>query len=322
MASVHLGHDRELDRRVAVKLLSERVAGDDPLRRRFLRESRLAARLSHPNVVSVYDAGEDGGVPYIVMEYVEGETVADLLRRRGRLSPDEAVEIVVQACAGLEHAHRAGLVHRDVKPQNLLVTAEGTVKVADFGIARASESTRLTEAGTVLGTAAYLAPEQAAGGEITPATDVYSLGAVLYELLTGRPPYVVESLADLAVPRRPPSVDGLPPELGRAVLHALAPDPADRPASAAGFAGELRTTLEAPTVPLATPYRARRRGRTIAALAAALVLVVVGLVLGLTLSSGGGSKPAPAQRVEPLQRSPDPATQARELAAWLRRYSR
>jgi len=101
MASVHLGHDRELDRRVAVKLLSERVAGDDPLRRRFLRESRLAARLSHPNVVSVYDAGEDGGVPYIVMEYVEGETVADLLRRRGRLSPDEAVEIVVQACAGL-----------------------------------------------------------------------------------------------------------------------------------------------------------------------------------------------------------------------------
>jgi len=322
MASVYLAQDSELERSVAVKILAQHLAADDTLRRRFVRESRLAARLAHPNVVSVFDAGEDDGVPFIVMEYVEGETVADLLLRRGKLPPAEAVEIVIQACAGLEHAHRAGLVHRDVKPQNVLVTPDGTVKVADFGIAWAAESTRLTEAGTLLGTAAYLAPEQTADGEITPATDVYSLGVVLYELLAGRPPYVVESVADLAAPRTlPPPLANVPPGLEQAVFQALAPDPAARPQSAAELARRLGSPPEPVTLPLGAPARARVPRRILVA-AAALVLAAVGLVLGLALSTGGGSKPSPAARVQPLARSQDPAVQARELARWLRRYSR
>ena len=186
MASVHLARDTELDRPVAVKLLAENLSGDESVHRRFVREARLAARLSHPNVVSVFDAGEDGGRPYIVMEYVDGENLAELLARRGRIPPDEARGLALQAAQGLAHAHAAGLVHRDVKPQNLILRRDGTLKVADFGIARAAEATALTQAGTVLGTAAYLSPEQALGEEVTPATDVYSLGVVLYELLTGR----------------------------------------------------------------------------------------------------------------------------------------
>jgi serine/threonine-protein kinase len=318
MASVYLGRDRELERPVAVKLFAESLAADDALRRRFLRESRLAARLAHPNVVNVYDAGEDGGVPFIVMEYVEGETVAELLRRRGRLEPAEAVAIVAQACAGLEHAHRAGVVHRDVKPQNLLLTPDGVVKVADFGIALAAESTRLTEAGALLGTAAYLAPEQAHDGEITPATDVYSLGVVLYELLTGRTPYAVDSVADLTKPRPPPPVGDLPPALGPVVARALAADPAERPASAGELARELGGAPEGPTVPLVTPYRTRRRGLAVAAAAA---LAALGIALGVVLTTAGGTKRAPAQQVEPLPRAQNPGLQARELARWLRRYS-
>jgi len=216
MASVYLGRDGELERRVAVKLLAASVGRDDELRRRFARESRLAARLSHPNVVAVFDAGEDGGRPYIVMEYVEGETLADVLRRRGALPTEEAAEIAGQVAAGLAHAHAQGLVHRDVKPQNLLVSGDGRVKIADFGVARGDDLSQLTQAGTVLGTAAYLSPEQAAGSSVGPASDVYSLGAVLYELLTGRTPYRFDSLADLAAPRNPPPA---PPALADVVAR-------------------------------------------------------------------------------------------------------
>src|SRR6185295_6483315 len=176
MATVHLGRDSELDRLVAVKVLAESLAGDEAFRRRFLREARLAARLSHPNVVGVYDAGEDAGGPFIVMEYVEGRTLAELLGERGRLPADEAVALGLQACHGLEHAHQAGLVHRDVKPQNLLLRSDGTLKIADFGIARAAETSALTQIGTILGTAAYLSPEQAVGEDVTSAADIYSLG--------------------------------------------------------------------------------------------------------------------------------------------------
>jgi serine/threonine protein kinase len=185
MAIVVLARDRELDRPVAIKLLADNLARDADLRARFVREARLAARLSHPNVVKVFDAGEDGGRPYIVMECVNGPTLAEVLARRGRLPPDEAVDLAIQACAGLDHAHEAGLVHRDVKPHNLLLRDDGLLKVADFGIARAVQATRLTEAGTILGTGAYLSPEQAAGEDVTAAADLYSLGAVVYELLTG-----------------------------------------------------------------------------------------------------------------------------------------
>ena len=186
MAAVYLAYDEELHRRVAVKVLAEHLRGDESFRARFLQESKLASRLSHPNVVQVYDAGEAEGSPYIVMEYVPG--------RHGRASAGSCaspkrVPLALQACAGLQHAHDAGLVHRDVKPANLLVREDDVLKIADFGIARAAELTRLTQHGTVLGTAAYLSPEQAAGEEVTAATDIYSLGAVVYELLTGRPPY-------------------------------------------------------------------------------------------------------------------------------------
>src|SRR4051812_45709830 len=258
MATVYLAQDEELHRPVAVKLLAENLAGNADFRVRFLREARLAARLSHPNVVSVYDAGEaEDGRPYIVMEYVPGRTLGEL----GRVSPDEAVELAVQACRGLAHAHAAGLVHRDVKPQNLLLRDDETVKVADFGIARAAETTALTQVGTVLGTAAYLSPEQALGEQVTAAADVYSLGAVLYELLTGRPPYAFDSLADLAAKQTSGHITpvselapNVPPHVEDAVMRSLARNPAYRPASAADFARELGAPDE-PTVPLHAPTR-------------------------------------------------------------------
>src|SRR2546421_715590 len=279
MASVYLGRDGELERRVAVKLLATTVARDHELRRRFARESRLAARLSHPNVVAVYDAGEDEGRPYIVMEYVEGETVADVLRRRGALPAEEAVEIAAQVCAGLAHAHAHGLVHRDVKPQNLLVTPDGRVKIADFGVARGDDASKLTQAGTVLGTAAYLSPEQAAGVEVGPRSDLYSVGAVLYELLSGETPYRFDSLAGLAAPRQPPAPlpPHVPPALAAAVMRCLARDPADRPASAAELERELRRALEPATEPLPARSEAPtvafvrpRRGRIVWAAVVAL----------------------------------------------------
>ncbi len=161
MAAVYLAHDRELDRPVALKVLAEHLADDDAFRRRFIREAKLAARLSHANVVQVYDTGEEAGRPYIVMECVAGETLARVLERRHKLPVREVREIGRQAALGLEHAHAAGLIHRDVKPQNLLVRDDGVLKIADFGIARAAEVSHLTELGTILGTAAYLAPEQA-----------------------------------------------------------------------------------------------------------------------------------------------------------------
>ena len=328
MATVQLAHDEELDRPVALKLLPEHLAGDDAFRARFLREARLAGRLSHPNVVRVYDAGEADGRPFIVMEYVAGTSLAEA----GRLAPARVVELGVQACAGLQHAHDAGLVHRDVKPANLLVRDDGVLKVADFGIARAAESTRHTQAGTLLGTAAYLAPEQIAGADATPASDVYSLGAVLYELLTGRPPYTFSSLAELAVQQsegliRPvrdlePSV---PHEIEAAVMHALARDPSFRPASAADLAHELASATEQPTRPLPQRRFVSVPGPGGAAwLAAAVVVAVIAVALGLAkLGDGGSSTPPPAPpRVTPPAPAPTAEQQARNLARWLRVHSR
>jgi len=324
MASVYLGHDGQLERRVAVKLLAPGVARDHDLRRRFARESRLAARLSHPNVVAVYDAGEEDGRPYIVMEYVEGETVADVLRRRGSLPPEEAVEIAAQVCAGLAHAHAHGLVHRDVKPQNLLVARDGRVKIADFGVARGDDASKLTQAGTVLGTAAYLSPEQAAGAEVGPRSDLYSVGAVLYELLSGATPYRFESLAGLAAPRKPPPPlpPHVPPTLADVVARCLAPDPNHRPASAAELERDLRRALEpsseAPTVRIVRTRRRLRPAIVVVILAAAIALAA-GVVLATRGS--GGSPPAPPV-VQPVPHSNDAAQQARNLADWLRRNSR
>ena len=232
MAKVLLAHDAELGREVAVKLLDEGLAADPSFRARFAREARVAAGLSHPNIVTVFDVGEVDGRPFIVMELVPGRTLEERLRRDGTLPADDVLAIARQVCAGLEHAHANGLVHRDLKPGNLIERDDGTIKIADFGIARAVEGTELTEAGTVVGTAAYLAPEQAEAGTVTPATDLFALGVVLYELLTGRQPWKVESLAQLAGRREltPPELPAnTPPGLRAAIERSLRPDPEDRP---------------------------------------------------------------------------------------------
>jgi eukaryotic-like serine/threonine-protein kinase len=336
MAVVYLAHDEQLHRRVAIKVLAEHLAGDDSFRARFLQESKLAGRLSHPNVVQVYDAGETEGSPYIVMEYVPGDTIA----QRGKLSYQDAVPLALQACAGLQHAHAAGLVHRDVKPANLLVREDGVLKIADFGIARAAELTRLTQHGTILGTAAYLSPEQAAGEEVTTATDIYSLGAVVYELLTGRAPYEFESLAELAAQQKGGVITPLrdlessvPEPVEAAVMHALAREPRFRPASAADFADELAAASEVPAEKLlATAITEPVHSRTYRSvpgssawlwIVGAAAVATVAVILGLLSLGGGGSstKPKPVQIQAPA-RGATPAAEARNLSAWLRAHSR
>src|SRR5919197_4274884 len=186
MATVYRAHDRKLDREVAIKLLADNLAGDDEVRKRFSREARLAAKLDHPNVVQVFDVGDDDGRPFIVMEYVDGGTVGDRLKRRGRsLATNEALQLLCQLCEGLGHAHSKKLVHRDIKPQNLLLReSDGCLKITDFGIARAAEeTTRLTRPGKVIGTDRYMAPEQLADGKTTPGVDVYACGVVADEML-------------------------------------------------------------------------------------------------------------------------------------------
>jgi serine/threonine protein kinase len=336
MAVVYLARDEELHRLVAVKVLAAHLADDESFRARFLQESRLASRLSHPNIVQVYDAGDTEGIPYIVMEYVPGLTAAE----RGRLSHGEVVALALQACAGLQHAHDAGLIHRDVKPANLLVRDDDVLKIADFGIARAAELTRLTQHGTVLGTAAYLSPEQAAGEEVTTATDVYALGAVVYELLTGRPPYEFDSLAELATQQAagviapPRDLDSsIPEEVEAAVMHALARDARFRPGSASEFAAELASASAVPTEPLpattsTTPlnsrtYQTRPGSSAWLWIAAAAVVAIVAAILGLlSIGGDGGSsaKPQPMQ-IEAPARGATPAAQARNLAVWLRAHS-
>jgi serine/threonine protein kinase len=261
MSTVYKATDGVLERTVAVKVLAEHLSDDEKFVARFRREALAVAKLVHPNIVQVYDTGVDGGRHFIVMEYVEGRSGAQLLQTRGALEPAVAVEIAAQACAGLDYAHKQGIVHRDVKPGNLMVIGgpaagsddvEGmTVKLADFGIARAAEQTRLTQVGSVVGTAAYLSPEQSRGEEATGISDVYSLGVVTYQLLTGRLPYEGNSLAELAIRREnerplPPSSyePDVPPELSSAVLRALENEPEDRYADALGFGAALRDGLE------------------------------------------------------------------------------
>jgi tRNA A-37 threonylcarbamoyl transferase component Bud32 len=237
MSTVHLAFDQRLERRVAVKLLAEHLAEDPTFVSRFQREAQAAARLVHPNVVQVFDSGLDErtGQHFIVMEYIEGQSCAEILRDYGWVDVEEAVSIVEQACEGLYYAHRNGVVHRDVKPGNLLRSLEGEVKLADFGIAKATEQSSITQVGSVLGTAAYLAPEQARGEEAGPSADLYALGVVTYQLVSGRLPYEAASLTELALKQQreePPTLDTLVaavgPELADAVAIALALDPRDR----------------------------------------------------------------------------------------------
>jgi eukaryotic-like serine/threonine-protein kinase len=263
MSNVYRATDRTLERTVAVKILAEHLSDDERFVARFRREALAVAKLIHPNIVQVYDTGIDEGRHYIVMEYVDGRSGAQILQRQGPLDAETTAEIGTQACAGLDYAHRRGIIHRDVKPGNLMIVGGPvgggamTVKLTDFGIARALEQTRITQVGSVVGTAAYLAPEQVRGEEATPATDVYALGVVLYQFLTGRLPYEGSTLAELAVRQQnerplPPSTynDDVPEPLGGAVLRALEGDTTRRYASADELAGGLQLGLQGEDVTL------------------------------------------------------------------------
>src|SRR4051812_5120172 len=258
MATVHLAFGRRLERRVAVKLLAEHLADDPSFVSRFRREALAAARLVHPNIVQVFDFGFDDRSHhhFIVMEHIDGDSCARLLRDRGSLPAPEAVDLCIQACRGLDYAHRNGVVHRDVKPGNLLKSREGVLKLADFGIAKAAEQSSITQVGSVLGTAAYLAPEQARGEEAGPLADLYSLAVVAYQLMSGRLPYEATSLSELALKQQreaPPALDQLNPDVtaavSAAVMTGLALDPGQRPGGAMAFAEVLRNAAERGEVP-------------------------------------------------------------------------
>jgi serine/threonine-protein kinase len=239
MSTVQIAVDRRLERQVAVKLLAEHLADDSQFISRFRREALSAARLVHPNIVQVFDFGLDeaSGRHYIVMEYIRGRSGAEILREETRLSVADTLELVDGACLGLAHAHRMGVIHRDVKPGNILRSDDGAVKLADFGIAKAmsAQTSQITQAGSVLGTAAYLAPEQAMGGEVGPRADLYGLGVVTYQMLCGRLPYDAASLTELAMlqqraraPRLDEVTGDVPAALAVAVERALALDPDER----------------------------------------------------------------------------------------------
>jgi serine/threonine protein kinase len=325
MSNVYKATDLTLERTVAVKVLAEHLSDDERFVARFRREALAVAKLIHPNIVQVYDSGVDDHRHYIVMEYVDGRSGAQILQRQGPIGPETAAEVGVQACAGLDYAHRRGIIHRDVKPGNLMIvggpgggSAQLTVKLTDFGIARALEQTRITQVGSVVGTAAYLAPEQVRGEEATPATDVYALGVVLYQFLTGRLPYEGSTLAELAVRQQnerplPPSTynDEVSETLGAAVLRALDGDPSRRYASADELAGGLQRGLQGEdvTLPLAeggTPTSVMPGGETATR----------------RLDTGTGQtefRPAPSQTRRPTprasQRQPQPPVQPPPAAA-------
>ena len=251
MSSVYKAHDTLLERNVALKILHERHLEDDEYVERFRREARVVAQLSHPNIVTVIDRGEADGKPFIVFEYVDGQTLDELVDKRGALPVDEALEIAIAIARGLAFAHRHGLVHRDVKPQNILLNGDRRPKVTDFGIARSLDVKKgVTQTGTVLGTSNYIAPEQASGDGASVQSDVYSLGVVLFELLTGSVPFVGESFVTVAmqhINEPAPNVASrrrdVPPRVAAAVDRALAKNPRDRFPAMDAFAGELEACL-------------------------------------------------------------------------------
>ncbi|HUH04892.1 MAG TPA: Stk1 family PASTA domain-containing Ser/Thr kinase [Kofleriaceae bacterium] len=262
MAEVFLAHDQLLDRPVAVKVLFPEFATDPSFVERFRREATAAANLNHPNIVGVFDWGEADNTYFIVMEYVDGRTLSEILRAEGPLHPDRVADIGADVAAALDSAHRSGVVHRDVKPGNIIVASTGLVKVADFGIARAITATsddNLTQVGTVMGTAAYFSPEQARGDPVDPRSDIYSLGCVLYELVVGRAPFSADSPVAIAFkhvheqPVPPRQHDGgLPLALEAIILKCLAKNPANRYPSAEDLRADLRRFREGSSI-LAEP---------------------------------------------------------------------
>ncbi len=311
MAVVYKGLDTLLHRPVAVKILREAYASDPAFVVRFQREARAAARLDHPNIVTIYDVGQDGDRHYIVMEYVDGEDLKSLIRRVGRLSVDQAVDIAIQMAAGVGHAHRMGIIHCDIKPQNVLITRDGVVKVTDFGIARALSESGLTDPEIVWGSPTYFSPEQAAGERPVPASDVYSIGVVLYEMLAGVPPFQAEKPTALALMHlreepQPLSVHNpqIPPQLEWIVRKLLAKEPAARYRTAEQLAIVLQE------------YRAR--------MAQATTAYAVSFFPPPAQPAGPprsetGPKPPPARPAKPVE-PVSPAVEEEEVAArpdWL-----
>jgi serine/threonine protein kinase len=298
MAEVWSALDVDLDRTVAVKLLAPHAD-----RLRFEREARAAAALSHPNICVLYSYGETGGRPFMVFEYLPGGSLEDRLAP-GRPLPDgDTQRIAVEIAAGLAHAHARGLVHRDLKPSNVLFDAEGRAKISDFGIARLGDAEGLTAAGTVLGTAAYISPEQAAGGEVTPASDVYAFGVILYRMLTGRLPFESKDALEMVALHRdelPPPLatirPGAPATLESVAMAALSKSPLDRPRDGAALLAELDAGASLPGETEATqvlrPAPAGRT-RTAVVLLVAALLAAGGVVLALAVTFGGGTPSAP-----------------------------
>jgi serine/threonine protein kinase len=305
MGEIYVACDETLGREVVVKVLARRFARDRSLRARFTREALAAARLSDdPYTVTIYDVGEWEDRPYIVMEYIRGGTVADRLGD-GRVPIGQALDWLEQAASALDHAHARGVVHRDVKPHNLLIAADGSIRVADFGIASAAGLTSVTATGTVLGTAGYLAPEQALGTQAGPAADRYALAVVACELLAGRRPYQSDNGAvemGAAARGTPPPISSLrrdlPQTLDPVFARALAREPARRYGSAAEFVASLRHALATAAGPTRVAAREPRRRRRwvvpalLAVLAAAAAGVAAGLVLGSRHTTGGGGSAA------------------------------
>jgi serine/threonine protein kinase len=313
MSTVYRAHDQLLERDVALKVLHPHYADDEEYVERFRREARAVARLSHPHIVTVIDRGEDHGQQYIVFEYIAGENLKELIERTGPLPTRRAVELALEIADALAFAHEHGLVHRDVKPQNVLLTPDGDAKVTDFGIARSLEVEHgMTQTGTVLGTSNYLSPEQASGKATTPSTDVYSLGVVVYELLTGEVPFPGENFVAIAMKHindPPPDLleqrPDLPLRLAAAVDRALEKDPARRFATMDEFAWELRqclAELDAPDAertfigpsPLpakSSPRRARTSRRRWPFYVIAALLAIAGIAAGIL--GLGGSKGTP-----------------------------
>jgi eukaryotic-like serine/threonine-protein kinase len=323
MGEVWRGADQILGRPVAIKLLAAAHASDEQFRARFRAEARYAAALSHPGIARVFDYGETSplGGPYLVMELVNGEPLSAILEREGRLPPDVTMDIVGQAARALDVAHQAGIVHRDIKPGNLLITADGTTKITDFGIAKAHEAQalNLTATGIVMGTALYVSPEQATGQKVTGASDIYSLGVVAYECLAGQPPFIAEQPLAIAIMHKHDPVPPLPGDVPRPVADLvfamLAKDPSGRPPSARHVAdraevlrdaGALRggtgpITADLPVVPdfplaaeTAFDYPERSRGfalsdHRLAAAGVGVALCGVAAIVAVLLTSSSGN---------------------------------
>jgi len=316
MGEVWRARDELLDRDVALKLLKREYADDEGFLNRFRAEAKHTAGLGHPGIAGVYDYGEADGTSYLVMELVPGEPLSALLAREGRLSPDKTLDIVVQAARALEAAHQGGVIHRDVKPGNILVCPDGTVKLTDFGIARAADAVPLTQTGMVMGTAHYLSPEQGNGREVTPASDVYSLGVVAYECLAGQRPFTADTPVGIAMAHLyedPPALPAdVPEDVSDLVAQALAKEPDDRFSSAAAFAKAAEVTrarlegrvddatvvVPAPTAALPVAprlKRSRRPSRT-----ALVVSLGLALVLLVVAAAWGASRPEPKRTVPSL----------------------